>query len=517
MLALWMLYATLVGALVMGAAWALERAVDRRRRWLWGGAIGLGAVAPVLVPFLREALSAPSGLEMTFGPASPVVGGALSELAVPAAASQVGWSPDAVLAGAWIGASCVILATVVVGLVRLGRMSRSWSRRVVDGVPVLVSRDVGPAVIGVRTPEVVVPEWVLELPDAERALVLAHEDEHRRRYDPSLLALALVAPVAMPWNAALWWGFLRLREAVETDCDRRVLARRPGGAVSYARLLVDVGARTIGQVPLGAGFGERSSSLERRVRLMLDRASDLDWRGLGIRAALAVTLVVAACSLEVNVNLDEPEEETPAEFSAVEVPATADESAGAAEFQATEGPASEALERRLDELERRIEEEAAARRAAEEETRRAPPPVPEPDDPDLSVDERVAERARVEDDGDQDLSGGPTFTPFTVAPSIQNRREVIAAMEAEYPPLLRQAGIGGTVRMYFFIDEEGRVQDMRIDKSSGHVPLDDAALRVADVYRFSPALNRDQKVPVWVSFPITFQTALREGGSAGNG
>ncbi len=105
----------------------------------------------------------------------------------------------------------------------------------------------------------------------------------------------------------------------------------------------------------------------------------------------------------------------------------------------------------------------------------------------------------------QDLSAAPTFTPFTVAPSIQNRSEVIKAMEREYPPLLRDAGIGGTVKVYFFIDETGVVKDKRIDQSSGHQALDDAALKVADVYRFSPALNRDKKVPVWVSFPITFQ------------
>ena len=104
-----------------------------------------------------------------------------------------------------------------------------------------------------------------------------------------------------------------------------------------------------------------------------------------------------------------------------------------------------------------------------------------------------------------DLSSAPTFTPFTVAPSILNRSEVIRAMEREYPPLLRDAGIGGTVRVYFFIDEEGSVQDFRIDQSSGHQALDDAALSVAGVYRFSAALNRDKVVPVWVSFPITFQ------------
>lgn len=104
-----------------------------------------------------------------------------------------------------------------------------------------------------------------------------------------------------------------------------------------------------------------------------------------------------------------------------------------------------------------------------------------------------------------DISAAPTFTPFTVAPEIQNRTEVIRAMEREYPPLLRDAGIGGTVRVYFFIDENGQVQDTRIDQSSGHQALDQAALNVAGVYRFSPALNRDQRVPVWVSFPITFQ------------
>jgi len=104
-----------------------------------------------------------------------------------------------------------------------------------------------------------------------------------------------------------------------------------------------------------------------------------------------------------------------------------------------------------------------------------------------------------------DISAAPTFTPFTVAPSILNRNDVIRAMEREYPPLLRDAGIGGTVLIYFFIDEEGRVQDTQINTSSGHQSLDDAALAVSEIYRFTPAMNRDKKVPVWVSFPITFQ------------
>jgi periplasmic protein TonB len=104
-----------------------------------------------------------------------------------------------------------------------------------------------------------------------------------------------------------------------------------------------------------------------------------------------------------------------------------------------------------------------------------------------------------------DLSAAPVFTPFTVAPEIKNVREVIRAMEREYPPILRDAGIGGRVVMWFFIDEDGRVQDNRIFESSGHSALDEAAIKVAGVYQFTPALNRDKKVKVWVQFPITFE------------
>ncbi|MDA0328455.1 MAG: TonB family protein [Gemmatimonadetes bacterium] len=132
-------------------------------------------------------------------------------------------------------------------------------------------------------------------------------------------------------------------------------------------------------------------------------------------------------------------------------------------------------------------------------------------DEDITIAPTTFEENPVEDlppppeDPGNDLSAAPTFTPFTVAPTIQNRTEVVRAMEREYPPLLRDAGIGGTARVYFFIDENGRVQDYRIDQSSGHQALDAAALAVADVYRFTAALNRDKKVPVWVSFAITFQ------------
>ena len=108
-------------------------------------------------------------------------------------------------------------------------------------------------------------------------------------------------------------------------------------------------------------------------------------------------------------------------------------------------------------------------------------------------------------EGEADLSAAPVFTPMTVRPEIRNRSEVEAALMRLYPPVLRNAGIGGTVVVWFFITEDGIVQDKRVSRSSGQIQFDEAALKVADVFRFSPALNRDQRVQVWIAVPITFQ------------
>ncbi len=105
-----------------------------------------------------------------------------------------------------------------------------------------------------------------------------------------------------------------------------------------------------------------------------------------------------------------------------------------------------------------------------------------------------------------DISKAPTFTPYTVRPDIKNRSVVARAMEAEYPPLLREAGIGGTVQVWFFIDNNGKVQKTQLNESSGHQALDEAALRVASEIEFTAALHDEKAVPVWISLPITFTT-----------
>jgi TonB family protein len=107
--------------------------------------------------------------------------------------------------------------------------------------------------------------------------------------------------------------------------------------------------------------------------------------------------------------------------------------------------------------------------------------------------------------GGVDVSEAPTFTPYEVKPEMRNRSELVRTIERNYPSTLKDAGIGGTVRVWVFIDESGSVKNTRVVESSGYPALDKAAEEAMKVVKFSPALNRDQKVAVWVQFPVTFQ------------
>ena len=98
------------------------------------------------------------------------------------------------------------------------------------------------------------------------------------------------------------------------------------------------------------------------------------------------------------------------------------------------------------------------------------------------------------------------ITPELPFETIEPLPPVLEKLQPPPPPAASaEPGIGGTIRVYFFIEADGTGGSVQIDQSSGHEGLDAAALSVAEVYQFSPALNRDEAVPVWVSFPITFQ------------
>jgi hypothetical protein len=161
----------------------------------------------------------------------------------------------------------------------------------VAGHSVLVSDDFGPALLGLRTPRIVLPGWVARLDTDTVSVVCRHEAEHRAAGDTWLLAAGALLVALLPWNAPLWWQVVRLRSAVELDCDRRVL-RSGVSRTRYARVLFTLGAASRPPALAAIGFLQRPALLERRLNMLIK-----DVRRMGPIATTASVCAVALLTL----------------------------------------------------------------------------------------------------------------------------------------------------------------------------------------------------------------------------
>ena len=561
MTAAWMLWSIGAGLLFLVAGLALERLLDGGRRWVWVAA-GAGTVILPAVRLLAGALGGDAP-----PPAAPVV---LEPLAVTVSGDSALHSLDGVLQLGWVVLSAMLAVTALLGGWRFLRRRASWREGRLLGRSVLWSRASGPAVVGLIASRIVLPEWVRGAGRERQELVLAHEEEHQRARDVQLRFLAAVLLVAFPWNPAIWLQYRRLNLAMELDCDTRVMRRWPERRALYGDLLLRVGTRgRILPGIAVAALAEQPSLLERRIRALLNKAPQVRMAQgamllFGAMMVIGLAVVIpgitgegardGAAELDISaqpvftpytVNPDYVngpeimralEREYPPLLRDAGIGGTVivwffiDETGVVRNQQVFESSGHQALDdaalrvapvfRFTPALNRdravpvwvqlpitfttvsgagAADTEAAQRGAAERaavvaEAREAM--------------ERAASEAGGTDaaDAEMDIAAAPVFTPYTVKPDYVNGPEIARALQREYPPLLRDAGIGGTALVWFFIDANGEVKNQLIQESSGHPAIDEAALRVAPVFRFTPALNRDRAVPAWVQLPITFTT-----------
>ena len=572
----WMVYAVAVGLLLSAAAWILDRGFARiglPSRWIWLVAMALtvglpfGAISRASTneslgdgaPMVVEALPGAAGVggeggqaaragpslfewgraaldwgERAFGSASATLNAALSS----GVATLSALTPDSPRFGAWIAAlwalaSAALGGVLVWGPMRLRRLSLGWPRTRTLGRDVRVSPDFGPAAIGITRPEIVLPRWSLALPAPDLSLVLDHEESHVRARDPMVMAGGVAALIFVPWNPSLWWQIRRLRDAVEVDCDRRVLRKQAGPAL-YGRILVELGAHGRMDVLLTPAISGTRSLLERRLNAMRERSKRRELPRTLAGSMVALTLIAVACEAMPPLPPDAP----------AEAP-VADVAAGTPSPTPAPTPAPDPAP-----------DPNGSAAAAPDAPQPAPAPTPEPD-PDPAPTGAPATTpapgvAVVPPDpypdgaagsgqppaivlpapgaGSGSADGGlnppapgrtsantpqgappnsqvPTFTPYEVAPEVRNVEQVRQALTREYPAVLRDAGVGGSVVMWFYINDQGVVENVLVNQSSGVEQLDAAATNVSRIFEFTPALNQNRPVAVWISIPITFQSS----------
>ncbi len=305
-----MLYAAAVGLPILLAAVACAAALrryGRSERGVWLVALGLALTLPfaLLIKTVGGASSESSGVIAEVG-VPALSSGTLPEtgvLGLPSVVtlsvepSGLGLGLDQVVVLAWLLASVFLTLRWAVAAYRLARVGSSWRTANVDGVSVWLTADLGPAVSGVLRTRILVPPWLASLPEAQRSLVLLHEEEHVRARDPLLLAISRIARILAPWNPVVWRLSSGLVDAVELDCDRRVLRHRPDIEI-YGDALLTVSARESSPL-MAAAFTESDVPLRKRIVAMTTpRRSVSVLPGL---AALALGVVLMIGSFEVPV------------------------------------------------------------------------------------------------------------------------------------------------------------------------------------------------------------------------
>jgi hypothetical protein len=322
---IWILWAVAATTLLGIAALFAERALLGRgspTRWIWVGAIA-GALGLQLWSWVRPS--------PTPSPVGYWTSGSLPELAVgsssgPATelsrliarlsslASDFGAraeSLDMALTFAWPSMSVLLLILLAGGLVRIVHAARGWRRMRLEDGDVLVAPNFGPALVGIVRPEIVLPEWSLQLDRELLRIAWLHEAEHRAARDTLVVFAGALAVVATPWNVPLWWMVSRLRQSVEIDCDRRVLKTGIPWA-RYGEVLLACAAR-VRPPPIPAlALGRPIPLLERRLTVMITRPASNHLATTAGIAAAVTALTLAACEAPAPTDVGPPTNEASA-------------------------------------------------------------------------------------------------------------------------------------------------------------------------------------------------------------
>jgi beta-lactamase regulating signal transducer with metallopeptidase domain len=316
--AAWLVYALVTGTLIALSAAALDGVARSRRwptRWVWAASM-VASLVVIAGSTRRTADPIPVGVlersAAAVGSSGPAGGSMLVRIltdlrGVAESAMVAGVSTAARWLPAWIGTFAAALwmlgaaaALTVFALVhlRLRRARRTWPMADLHGHRVRVAPTVGPAVLGLVRPEIVVPQWLLDRAAEEQRLVLAHEEEHVRAHDHLLLGGACVVVALMPWHPAAWWSLARLRLALELDCDARVL-RRGAPARSYGEMLIDLAGQCSGFRVGATALADKTSHLERRLLAMKPTTQRFTPLRLTVLCAAAALSLAAACEARV--------------------------------------------------------------------------------------------------------------------------------------------------------------------------------------------------------------------------
>lgn len=99
--------------------------------------------------------------------------------------------------------------------------------------------------------------------------------------------------------------------------------------------------------------------------------------------------------------------------------------------------------------------------------------------------------------------GSDLLDAFSLS-DLEKRPEVMASVAPVYPADMRKARIEGTVTILFILDQEGRAEEARVERSS-RPEFEKPALDAVRKWKFKPGMKDGQAVRTYMKLPIRFR------------
>jgi protein TonB len=103
-----------------------------------------------------------------------------------------------------------------------------------------------------------------------------------------------------------------------------------------------------------------------------------------------------------------------------------------------------------------------------------------------------------------DLSRVYESEELEVKPRLVNAGDVARAIQSNFPSLLRDAGVGGTVVLRAIVEKDGRTSSVEVIRSENNQMFSAPAAAVVRRMRFQPGTVDGAPVRARVEIPITF-------------
>lgn len=280
------LWASVAILLVVPVRWMLGRLFGARVSILAWALVPLVCVATMLPPRTVE-----NSVRVEAGTATSVSPASTGSVAAPTTTRIEPRIPSSAVAAAWAAGALAWL--LVFGMRQRALGKRIGAQRCAGRICVSDAAGIGPVVVGVFSPRVVLPaDFRSRFSRSQQRLVLAHELIHIRRRDPLWNLVAVAFQCLLWFNPLVHWAASRFRRDQELACDEAVLEPRLAARRDYADALLQLDyPSAFGALAFGAHPLKERIMMLTRMRHQSQRRRRL---GRSLTALLALGIGVAA-------------------------------------------------------------------------------------------------------------------------------------------------------------------------------------------------------------------------------